>query len=458
MRKFIGLFLAIILSASFMQAQVKVYSDYYAVYFKDKAGTPYSIDKPEQFLSKKSIDRRKKFDIPINKQDLPVSPVYVKKLQDAGFEVIKVSKWLNCAIVKTENIANYTKLSSMDFVINKPEPLAKDYRYKTYKRYKSKEKLEQSKDKYNYGKALTQTQMLNINLLHNEGYTGKGVTIAILDGGFFHVNELPAFKSLWKNGQIKGWYDFVDMDTTVFDEGTHGMMVLSTIGGNTEQLVGTAPDADFWLFVTEDGDSEYPIEEYNYVIAAEMADSIGVDIIHSSLGYADFDDKSLSYKYEDLNGNTAVSTIGADIASSKGILVVTSAGNEGNDPWRYVSAPADADSILAVGAVNFKGKYGSFSSQGPSYDNRIKPEVCAQGVSATVQLSNGRIGTANGTSFSGPIMAGAVACLVQAFPDKSNMEIIEAVIRNSSQAKSPDEKLGYGIPDFYKAFKYLEKR
>lgn len=457
MRKFIGLFFAIILSASIGQSQVKIHEDYYAVYFKDKVGTPYSIDKPEEFLSQKSIDRRKKFDIAINNQDLPVNPAYVQKLEDKGLEVVKVSKWLNCAIIHITNPVDLVKFADLDFIKAKPQPQEKNYKYKKYKKSKIKDEDIKMKNVFNYGKATNQNEMLNVNLLHSMGFTGKGVTIAILDGGFFKANQLPAFDSLWANNQIKGWYDFVDMDTVVFDKGYHGMMVLSTIGGNTEGLVGTAPGANFWLFVTEDGDSEYPIEEYNYVIAAEKADSIGVDIIHSSLGYYDFDGDDMDYKYSDLNGNTAISTIGADIAASKGILVTTSAGNEGNDPWNYISAPADADSVLAVGAVNYRRNYGVFSSEGPSYDGRIKPEVTAQGVSSTVQGTKGNITKASGTSFSGPILSGAVACLVGAFPEKTNMEIIEAVIRTSSQIKEPDVKLGYGIPDFYKAYTFLKK-
>jgi len=437
-------------------SQVKIHENQYAVYFKDKIGTPYSIDKPEKFLSLKTIKKRQQFNIPINNLDLPINPDYIKKLKDMGYKVIKTSKWLNCAIIYTEDTSNFNKIRELEFVISKPKPQEKTYKYKQYKESKTKVEPISTTDKYNYGKAENQNKMLKVNQLHNMGFTGKGVTMAILDGGFIDVDELPAFDSLWQNEQIKGWYDFVEMDTVVFDDGSHGMMVLSTIGGNTKGLVGTAPEAEFWLFVTEDGDSEYPVEEYNYVIACEKADSIGVDIIHASLGYNDFDDNTMDYKYAELNGNTAISTIGADIAASKGILVVTSAGNEGDKPWKYISAPADGDSVLAVGAVNYKGNYGYFSSIGPSTDGRIKPDVCAQGLSAAVQGTSGSITTANGTSFSGPIMAGAVACLIQAYPEKSNMEIIEAVIRNSDYAKSPTEKMGYGIPDFYKAYFYLK--
>ena len=456
MKKLVGLFLVVIMGFSFADAQEKIHAEYYAVYFKDKADSPYSIDKPEEFLSQKAIERRKKFNISINKQDLPVNQVYVQELRDKGFDVVKVSKWLNCAIIHVTHSADLTKLSSLDFVVPKPQPQPKIYKYKQYKKVKNKNVPDAQKNVYDYGRASNQTEMLNVNYLHNMGYDGKGVTMAIFDGGFVNVDNLPAFDSLWANNQIKGWYDFVDMDTIIFDNGSHGMMVLSTIGGNTNKLVGTAPAADFWLFVTEDGDSEFPIEEYNYVIASEMADSIGVDIIHSSLGYYDFDDDNMDYEYSDMNGNIAISTIGADIASAKGILVITSAGNEGDSDWEHMAAPADADSVLSVGAVSYKGSYVNFSSRGPSFDQRIKPEVVAKGRSATVQGTAGNISVASGTSFSGPILAGAVACLVQAYPDKTNMEIIEAVIRNSSQIKNPDEKLGYGIPDFYKAFYYLK--
>jgi len=222
-----------------------------------------------------------------------------------------------------------------------------------------------------------------------------------------------------------------------------------------DKFVGTAPKANFWLLRTEQGSSEYLIEEFNYVCGSEFADSVGVDIIHSSLGYNDFDNESTSYKYSDMDGNTAISTIGADISAAKGIIVVTSAGNEGSDPWKYISAPADGDSVLAIGAVNSSGKYAYFSSQGPSYDLRIKPDVVAQGLFATVQGTNGNISSSNGTSFSGPIVAGMVACLKQAHMDKSNMEIINAIKMSGSQYTTPDGKLGFGIPDFNFAHLYL---
>ncbi len=459
MKNYLIIFVILSLFFNEIYAQTKVHKKYYAVYFKDKSGTPYSIDKPEEFLTQKAIDRRKKFNIPITKQDLPVSPVYVGKLQDMGFIVKETSKWLNCAIIYVDDTTKLKSIAKLDFVRPKPQPLPKNYKAKKLKPAKVKEKnYSEPKDIYNYGYAEKQDKMLNINALHSMGYTGEGITMAILDAGFYHVNQLPIFDSLWKNNQILGYYDFVDNDTSVFDHAYHGMMVLSTIAGNLDNYLGTAPKAKFYLFATEDESSEYPIEEYNYVCACEKADSLGVDIIHSSLGYNDFDDKKLSYSYEDMNGNTAISSIGADIAASKGIMVITSAGNEGDNPWKYISAPADADSVLAVGAVTYNEKYAYFSSQGPSSDKRIKPDVMAMGAGVFVSATKGQaIKTASGTSFSGPIIAGSVACLMQAFPNKSNIEIMNAIRRCSSNAKHPNGKLGYGIPDFYKTYLFLKQ-
>jgi len=459
MKKITIIILGLMLFSVFVtKSQTKIHPTYYAVYFKDKKGTQFTIDKPEMFLSQKSIDRRKKFGIPVDNIDLPINKNYVKQVKDLGFNVIKTSKWLNCAIIFAEDTTNFYKIKALSFVMEKPTPKTKKYKPAQLKPSKIKVEPATTTDKYNYGKAANQNKMLKINFLHNMGFDGKGVTMAILDGGFLKVDKLPSYDSLWANKQILGWYDYVDMDTTVFDDGSHGMMVLSTIGGNTEGLVGTAPKASFWLFTTEDGDSEYPIEEYNYVIASEFADSVGVDLIHASLGYSNFDGNEFDYKYSTLDGNTAISSIGADIAASRGILVTTSAGNEGNDPWKYISAPADADSCLAVGAVNFKSNYASFSSLGPSFDGRIKPEVTAQGQGSAVQGEGGRITSADGTSFSGPIMAGAIACLIQAFPDKTNMQIIRAVQQNANYSAEPNTKYGYGIPDFYRTYYFLKKQ
>ncbi len=455
--KFIFL-LAIISIASFGFAQKSVSPNHYSIYFTDKNDSPYSIDKPEEYLTQKSIDRRKKYGIEMNKRDLPVNPAYLSGLTDLGFTIVNTSKWLNCAIVYTEDESILIKLKNLsyvksDFDIKKKRKKSKK---KKKKNPKIKEKKEDVDDFFEYGEGTNQITMLNGHKLHNQGFRGEGMVIAVMDAGFFKVHKLPAFDSLWANNQILGWYDFVDNDTSLFKGDTHGMQVLSCIGANLPgKFVGTAPKAEFWLIRTEQSSSEYIIEEYNWIFGAEFADSVGVDIVHSSLGYNDFDDNSQNHKYSDMDGNTTVCTIGADLAASTGMLISTSAGNEGNDPWKYISAPADADSVLSIGAVNYKGGYAYFSSQGPTYDGRVKPDIVAQGLSATVQSRSGRVSTASGTSFSGPIMAGMVACLWQAHPNKNNMEIIYALQKCSSQSSKPDAKLGYGIPDFNMTHLYL---
>lgn len=458
MKKVIFIVSVLVLISISSFSQYKVKSNYYLIYFKDKIGNNYSIEKPQEFLSQKSIDRRNKFNISVNQQDLPVSMNYIDKLQDMGFVIKNVSKWFNCAVVYTTDSLLLEKVVDLDFVRSKPIYKKEKYKTKNIKPVKIDEPENvESANVYNYGLASDQVKMLNLEKVHNLGFDGKGVTIAVLDAGFFKVDKLPSFDSLWKNNQILGWYDFVDEDTTVFNVGTHGMMVLSTMGANMKDFVGTAPKANYYLFRTEDGDSEYLIEEFNYVCACEKADSLGVDLITSSLGYNDFDDTTMSYINEDLDGNTAFSTIGVDIAASKGIFVVTSAGNEGNSPWKYISAPADADSVLSVGAVNYKGAYTPFSSIGPTADGRIKPNVMGMGRMSVVQATNGNITYASGTSFSGPIIAGAVACLIQSNPEISNIELLYLLESCSSQTNNPDEKMGYGIPNFYKAYLFLNK-
>ncbi len=461
MKKIIVISILLVYTGFYAFSQTEVKPNYYAVYFRDKANNSYSIDKPQDFLSARALQRRKKYHIVVTSQDLPVNKIYIEKLKSMGFEIKEVSKWLNCAIVYTKDSSLVKKVSELKFVHPKPFYPKKKYRIHKIRqaRVRMKKNIEnKEKNRYNYGIGTYQAEMLNIQELHNMGYDGKGIEIAIMDAGFQHINKLPAFDSLWANHQILGWYDFVDNDTTLFNVGTHGMMVLSTIGGNTTNFVGTAPKASFYLYRTEDEKTEYPIEEYNYVCACEKADSLGVDLIHSSLGYNNFNDTTMSYTYKDMNGNTAISSIGADIAASKGIMVVASAGNEGDVAWKYITAPADADSVLSVGAVNYKGKYAFFSSIGPSYDGRVKPNVVAMGQSAAVEGIGGYITYASGTSFAGPIMAGAVACLMQAFPYVNNIDMIYAIERCSSFAKKPNPKYGYGIPNFYKAYLFLKKK
>jgi len=465
MNKFILRFLvlSLLFTPISILAQTKVAPDKYWVAFTDKNATPFSIDKPEDFLSKRAIDRRTKYNIAINKNDLPVNPSYIDSIKSLGVQVYYSSKWLNGALIYTTDLSVIDKIKKLPFVkdydvhtqlASKNEPKEKLKVEESAATYKISQ-IEKQENRYDYGYAENQIAMLNGIKLHNEGYTGKGMLIAVLDAGFYHVNMLPAFDSLRANNQIIGTTDFVDMDTSVYDADTHGMMVLSTMGGNIPgEIVGTAPDASYYLIRTEDAGSENIIEEFNWVAGAEFADSIGADIIHSSLGYSLFDDTTVNHKYSDMDGNTAPSSIGADMAASKGMIVTVSAGNEGADAWHYITSPADADSVLTVGAVDKDGYYAYFSSTGPTPDGRIKPNVMAQGQSSTVEGSAGNVSSASGTSFSGPITAGMVACLWQAHPELNNMQIISAIEHNSSRTTSPDSLYGYGIPDYYLAMLY----
>ena len=459
--KSFGLFLSLFfISLNFSFSQLRVAPDTYVIRFKDKANSSYSIEKPLDFLSERAIYRRQKYNIPITEQDIPVNKTYVDSIKHLGFDIYGTSKWLNCAIVHTQDSTLIGKIKYLAFVDTSKIVKKEKAKYKV----PAPEKItvESKADTfftYDYGYGKNQVRIMNLHNLHNKGFTGKGIQIAILDAGFKNVDRLKGFDSLRTNHQILGIKDFVERDTDVYRDATHGMQVLSTIAANyPEKLVGTAPDAKFWLLHTENEHSENLVEEYYWVLGAEFADSVGADIIHSSLGYNNFDDTLVSYKYEDMNGDIAPASVASDIASSKGILCVTSAGNEGDAPWRYITSPADADSCLTVGAVSGENLIANFSSVGPTPDGRIKPEVVAQGAFVWVLLPKRGVTFSFGTSFSGPIIAGAVACLWQAHPECTNMEIIDAVIKSADKYQKPDDEYGYGLPDFNKADLYLKMK
>jgi len=318
--------------------------------------------------------------------------------------------------------------------------------------------FEMNENDLEYGMSINQIKMMNGHILHNMGFKGEGMQIAVLDAGFYRVDSLPAFDSLWANDQILGTKDFVRGGEVSFNTSQHGMQVLSTMGGYLPgKLIGTAPKANYWLLRSEDASTEYIIEEFNWARAAEYADSVGADVVNTSLGYSDFNDKTQSHRYQDLDGNTTPISRAADWAAERGMLVVVSAGNEGYSSWSYITAPADADSIITVGAVSASGEYAYFSSVGYTPDGRIKPDVVAQGLWSVVQGTSGNASVSNGTSFSAPILCGAVTCLWQSHPDISNMDIKKALIASGHQYTNPDSLLGYGIPDFGKAYLYLKE-
>lgn len=422
----------------------------YFIAFTDKQNSPYSIDKPNDFLSARSIERRQKQGITISTDDLPVSPTYISQVAQIATKVHYTLRWFN-GLVATLTPEQLSAIQSLSFVksptkIFEPTKAGSD---EVSEWQPLNENAMKATANLNYGASYTQVSMMNGHILHNHGFLGDGMVIAVLDAGFQNANTLPAFDSLWQKGRILGTYDFVNPQSNIFNEHYHGTMVLSTMGGYVNgQLIGTAPRAKYWLIRTEDAQVEQLIEEYNWAAGAEFADSVGADIINSSLGYTTFDIASQNHTYQDLNGNTAPVTIAANIAASKGMVVVISAGNDGVQPWHYISVPADSPNVLTVGAVDSKRIKADFSSFGPTADGRIKPDVCAMGKGTTLATPNGAISTSNGTSFSSPLMAGMIACLWQAKPTLTSQQIVELVKTSSSSYSSPDNSTGYGIPDF----------
>lgn len=433
--------------------------DKYWIVFKDKNGTPYTVNNPSAFLSQRAIQRRINQNIPIVYNDLPVTPIYVQLVLATGNVNLRyTSRWFNAISIQTTDANALAAISALPFV-QSVQPVMRykrpndDY-IETFHNLSNAKQASPDKNKellaYNYGPSFNQINMIGGDCMHFMGYSGEGMVIAVLDAGFYKVDSLPVFDSLWANQQILGTRDFVTGDTMVFEDHWHGTMVLSCMGGYLSgQIVGTAPKASYWLLRTEDADTEYLVEEDNWVAGAEFADSVGADILNTSLGYTTFDDNSMNHSYQDMDGNTCRISVASDIAVSKGMFAVCSAGNSGASAWYHIGAPADADSALTVGAVDAGGVITNFSSRGPSADGDIKPNVCAQGRDAIVSSMGGGIQTANGTSFSSPITCGAVACLWQANPTMINMEIYDAIIKSAHKYNFPDDSLyGYGIPDF----------
>ena len=428
------------------------------IYFKDKPDASYYYSHPLEMLSQRALDRRTDQGIALDSKDVPLYPDYVNQIKNAtGISIVAKSKWLNCLHIRglqsdIQNLVSYSFVESIDFLDNTLNERVSAVQ----KTVKNQDKLAVTTD-FVYGSAANQIQMLHGDFLHQNNYTGSGMQIAIMDGGFPGVDVLGGFSRLRTNNQILGTYNFVDRQEDVYLRHYHGTYVLSTIGGYIEnQYVGTAPDASFYLFITEDSSQEHPYEESLWVEAAEKADSLGVDVLSTSLGYSQFDTSAYNYTYADMDGQTTFISRGAKIAFTRGMLVVNSAGNEGDDAWYYIIAPADAPSVLSIGAVDLNGNIANFSSWGPTSDNRLKPDVCAKGANAAVINTSNQIVGAYGTSFSCPILAGTATCFWQAFPDKTNAEIVQAIKESANRYTNPDYHYGYGIPNFETAFNSLK--
>lgn len=440
----------------------------YVVQFKDKAGTNFSINNPSQFLSAKSIERRNKQQISIEETDLPIPSRYIDSVRLAGNVIIlNQSKWLNQVCIETGDEAAILKINKLPFVkhlqpvmrVSNQQLISKNKFTEEINKIVSSQSPMSPSDYYSYGNSFGQINIHEGEYLHNKGFHGEGMLMAIIDAGFYHYQTLPAFDSVRINNQIADTYDFVANKVNVNEESSHGMQCFSIIAGNIPgKLVGSSPKAKFYLYRSEDASSESPVEEQNWIAAAERADSIGIDVISTSLGYSTFDNPIFNYSYQDMNGKTTMIAKAASLAAKKGMILLVAAGNEGANSWHYILSPGDADSVITVGAVNSSGAPASFTSYGPSSDGRVKPTVASVGVATVISSPNGTIVTGNGTSFATPNLAGLVTCLWQAFPDFTNMEIIEAVKKSSSIYNFPDTRIGYGIPNFRIAFEDLNEK
>jgi serine protease AprX len=444
--------LLLLAAAECLYGQSASYIYFYRVYFRDKGDNTKENFSPSDLLSSRALNRRQKAGIPFpDFRDLPVFQGYLDRISDLGFKLHCTSKWMNTALFKTQTPADLNIIRNLPFVsdVRIVKTAAKKSLYNN--------KLSLSIDQADLPPFDRPVSMVNGYMLHNSGFTGKGILIAVLDGGFIIADQISSLNNLRKRNGIKATYDFVEKNRFVYGYSNHGTAVLSVLAGKTDgQIDGTAQGSDYILIRTEDVQSEFPCEEDFWAAGAEFADSSGADIITSSLGYYNFDDPGLNYKYSDLDGNSAFVTKAADIAASKGILVVNSAGNERNTNWHRIIFPSDGDSVIAVGAVDGNNLIATFSSAGPSADGRIKPDNSTMGVSVPVQVSTSSIGRSNGTSFSCPVLSGMAACLMQAVPLALNSDIIQALHSAADRYSSPDSLYGYGIPDMVTALTILQ--
>ncbi len=420
----------------------------YLIVLKDKVGSPYSTTQPQQFLSQRSINRRMKQGIRITEADLPVNPAYISQIKQTGAKVWYTSRWYNAVLVE----ATAAQLAAIKaLAIYKNTEFGKQL---SNVRLAAKETLTNKfgTEALDYGTSLGQIQMLGVDKMHDLGFQGEGMLIGVFDSGFQNSNTNAAMTPIFAENRVLATYDFVANKAGVYNEDSHGNNCFSIMAGyKTGGLVGPAFKASFLLYRTEDAATETKVEEANWLVAAERADSAGVDVISTSLGYTEFDNPADNYTYANMNGKTTLISRAATWAARVGMVVVAANGNEGNSPWKYLSAPADADSVLAVGAVNSARLPAVFTSFGPSADGRIKPDVSAQGITTILSSPSSAIVGGNGTSYSTPLMAGLAAGLWQAYPHLTAQQVIQCLRKAGHLYQTPTAQLGYGIPTFEKA-------
>jgi hypothetical protein len=419
----------------------------YAIFFKDKDATTFTIESPLAYLSQKSVDRRVKNGVAISTEDFPVNKSYVDQVKSLGADILYTSRWMNAAITQLDD----GELSDILLL-----PFVSTYEYiGPNAEVSGGGRLRKVKDKKDSNLGIVnqvQLSMLGLDDMHEENVYGQGVTIAVFDSGFPGVDKAAAFKALFDEGRVTYTKDIIGNTGNVFQYDGHGTEVLSIMAANQAgSFLGGAPKANYQLYVTEEVSTEFRIEEYNWLVAAEKADSAGVDIINSSLGYNLFDDVTMDYTKAQLDGNTALVSKAANLAISKGIFVVVSAGNDGNSSWSLVNPPADVDGVLAVGSITSTGNLSGFSSVGPTADDRIKPDVVALGSGVSVIKSNGTTGFTSGTSAATPLITSLVAGLIQTFPELTVSALYDLVVASGSMSDNPDNQKGYGVPNYSEA-------
>lgn len=448
----------------------------YRLQLTDKKGTTGKLNKPETFLSQKAIDRRTKQGLAIDETDLPISATYLKQLRKDGLKVHCVSKWNNTVVVELADSAKgaqladaYNFVTSSRFVYKTPEkkpaparpqgqrPRTQGQQPQAQPQQPPRPRTRQDmvvNDAWEttntfYGAGQNQIDQLNGAKLHNAGFRGEGMTVGIIDGGYTNADVISGLS----NVKVLGTHNFVDPEADIYGASSHGLMVLSCMGSNQPNaMVGTAPGAAFWLIASEDGDSEQLIEMDQWAAAIEFADSVGCDVVNTSLGYNDFDNDADDIKYWEMDGHQTLISNSASMCAKKGFILCVSAGNSGAQTWHKLTPPADAEDVLCVGALTPEGINTTFSSLGYSSDGRVKPDVTAQGQSCAVVSPNGKLGRANGTSFASPILCGMVTCLWQALPDYTASQLMELIRKHGHNVAHPDEIYGFGTPDFYQAY------
>lgn len=450
MRKLFTLLFVFFGSYLFAQQQQTDYK--FRVYLKDKGAVNYSVSNPEEFLSSKAIARKLVQKVTIDASDFPISPEYPKQMEELGGKVVAKSKWFKTLVVEfpdstmIDAVKALSYVDSVKYIWRGKEPRTKQL-MRPRIRYYSCDEFGLLPDYL--GVAEKEFKIHNADRLVEAGFQGAGITVAVIDAGFTNFDVIPWFD----NVKLQGVKNFVPSGD-IFAAGSHGTQVLSTMAVNKPYIMmGSAAEADYWLLRSEESRSEFPVEEDYWVQAVEYADSVGVDVINTSLGYNSFDDKSLNYTHSDIDGKTAIMSRAADKAYEKGMLLVGSAGNAGNSKWRKITVPGDSKNMLTIGALATDSVIASFSSVGPSADSRLKPDLVSVGVFKMTLATNGMISGANGTSFSSPFMAGLFASLWSINPSLHRKQLIESVIQSAHQYQHPDTIYGYGIPDFEKAMK-----